>query len=249
MISNLICSWALIAAVPCSARAQCYERLEELCQCGSAKPLLDVLDSLEQSMGLDTAISCSAEEMLARELVADYWTRHLSLTWMTTSKKRQRMELWLVTGKDHIVQWCIASGDKVRDVRIDTTLFERMNTVFRTVYERELEPWELFQSLTTRYGKVCGYAGAPPEERSLLEDMVAKHDVQGLNKWLGSPTAELQLYAFEGLLRMRADGYMLTPFQERCIKTIRKKKGAVSTCSGCIVSKSQIASVLSETDR
>jgi hypothetical protein len=76
-----------------------------------------------------------------------------------------------------------------------------------------------------------------------LIECVETNDIAMLNEWLRSPVAEIQVYAIDGFSQLRKQGYKLSEEQRRLIKFIKKKKGNINTCSGCLFSSKTISSV------
>jgi hypothetical protein len=84
------------------------------------------------------------------------------------------------------------------------------------------------------FGSNCGIGGQDPKYREELNVLIENKDKKALLKWLSSATAELQLYAIDGILALSKKGVRFKAETYELIKFISQKEGNVYTCSGCI---------------
>jgi|GEM_PF-3358367 hypothetical protein len=93
------------------------------------------------------------------------------------------------------------------------------------------------------YGAGCGIAGQDPDYRKTLNIYVAATSTSMLDKWMLSPTIEIQMYALDGFNQLVQKGYKLTKEEQRLIEIILNKSGYVNTCGGCIYGNMSIYDV------
>lgn len=132
------------------------------------------------------------------------------------------------------------------DSFVDNKLYFEFESVFRQTYNADLLKKDLFQTIV--YGSDCGIAATPTEYQVLLNSFLKDRDVKSIDAWLKSANTEKQLYALKGLNLLKNTGYTPTIEESKLQALIRRKKGTVSTCSGCIFSSDSLEHVLSEVD-
>lgn len=93
------------------------------------------------------------------------------------------------------------------------------------------------------YGRACYEDGVPPAGRERVEALVAKGDKAGLLEWLRSPSPEKQIYAVEGLFRLKESGVTLSEQELAMVRSVAEKEGAVRVCEGCSVFTEDIREV------
>jgi hypothetical protein len=111
--------------------------------------------------------------------------------------------------------------------------FQQIKTDFKKVYSQPLNFEELFVTDIV-YGSHCGFAGMEPEYRIKMNALVESKDTKTLIRWLNSTTVEIQLYAIDGILSLKASGKEFDQKVLDLIELIEKKEGTAYTCSGCI---------------
>ncbi len=131
--------------------------------------------------------------------------------------------------------------DSLRD-DIEYSSFEN---AFRQVYNNNIDHNDLFLTSIV-YGSLCGIAGINPEYMEQLNLLVEEENIDGVRRWLKSANAEKQLYALNGYRILVNQGYNLTDEEKRIILIVEQKKGAVSTCSGCLYMNKTFQDVVSE---
>ncbi len=94
------------------------------------------------------------------------------------------------------------------------------------------------------YGHGCGLAGIELEYAKKLKAILKSNSMAELDIWLRSPILEIQIYALNGFNQLKQKGYALTPDELRLINIIKSKKGTITTCQGCIVSKTNVEDVI-----
>jgi hypothetical protein len=110
---------------------------------------------------------------------------------------------------------------------------------FKKVYSTDFNEDELFAEGIV-YGEGCGFVGQDPEERIKLNNFVTNIDTANLISWLCSTNTEKQVYAVDGFYQLKKKGLKLTDYEIRLLNYIKKKKGDIQTCSGCIYSNETI---------
>lgn len=123
--------------------------------------------------------------------------------------------------------------------------FADFKKAFSEGYRAELDENDLFITSIV-YGNACGIGGQPPEFQLKLDALLENKDAHTIRKWLKSGNSEKQLFAIQGLRKMKGLGQELTPEDTRIIQLISKKNGLVNTCSGCIFSSDTIKKVVEE---
>lgn len=85
------------------------------------------------------------------------------------------------------------------------------------------------------YGTSCGYIGATPPQRILMDSLVNKLDIITLERWLISGHPEIQAYGVEGFYMLKQRGHKLSNKQQALIEAIQNQKVSfVNTCYGCL---------------
>lgn len=115
----------------------------------------------------------------------------------------------------------------------DAAKYTAFENSFQQTYGGALNPNDLFLTSIV-YGSHCGIAGVNPEYMEQLNSLLLNDNVDVIRQWLKSANAEKQLYAIRGYRILTNQGYDLTDEEKRIISIVEKKKGTVSTCSGCI---------------
>lgn len=131
------------------------------------------------------------------------------------------------------------------DSYINDSLYKDLEQSFEAVYMAKLNATELFTDHIV-FGAACGYIGMDPKEKTLMDNYAAKNDAAAIQKWMQSTNTEKQLYGLYGMNKMINAGYKPNALEEKMMETIRKKKGTVRTCSGCIFGVQPINFVFSK---
>jgi len=84
------------------------------------------------------------------------------------------------------------------------------------------------------YGSKCGYGGAEPLERILLERLVRSKDQERILGMLKDSSYVIQAYGTEGVIRLQQQGVSFSEATISRIAKLRKSKVLISTCSGCM---------------
>ena len=122
---------------------------------------------------------------------------------------------------------------------IDSIGYHNLENTYFDIYNSALNFDELFTD-SILYGSRCGIGGQNPEYREKLNLIIRNKDKKELKKWLVNATAELQLYAIDGILTLSKKGVRFKNDTYELIGIIIKKEGYVNTCSGCIRMKRTI---------
>jgi hypothetical protein len=217
------------------ASGQCSEEdIKAICQGGTApNPTGDV--GLGGASDHHSVIvnGCHFEVVRVRELAPGSFERWFEVREVASDRMSLGSDIRMVTVGDRIGYCQDNEWDQVIELYYDSVLFDRLDEAYRALYKRGVERADLFSD-TVRYGLRCGKTPGPPPERRSMEAMVLQGDIEGLNAWLTSPLPELQLYAVEGFVALRAMGYVLDPDQQRWIDVVSRKQGTVYMCAGCI---------------
>ena len=126
--------------------------------------------------------------------------------------------------------------------RNDTLLADLKRDFFKT-YKDSINQQELFNNSNV-YGSACSIVGQKPEMREENDVIVENKNIQLLTKWLKSTNTERQVYGIDGLYQLKKKGYELTTEQVRLINIIKKKKGNLNICRGCIYSSDKISNIV-----
>ncbi|MFT5819353.1 MAG: hypothetical protein ACI8ZM_000576 [Crocinitomix sp.] len=116
--------------------------------------------------------------------------------------------------------------------KADSVSYQKLETSYFVVYNSDLNFADLFEDKIV-YGSHCGYAGQDPIYREQLNLYIQKRDKKELQKWLVSATAELQLYAIDGILNLSKKGIRFKDKTYALIEIIANKEGTVNSCAGC----------------
>jgi hypothetical protein len=116
---------------------------------------------------------------------------------------------------------------------------------FRKTYGVSLNHLDLFLTSIV-YGSQCGIVGIDPEYMKQLNLLLQNNDIETIRHWLKSANAEKQLYALKGYRILVNQGYNMTEDEKKIISIVKRKKGTVLTCSGCLYMDETFQTVVSE---
>jgi hypothetical protein len=140
-------------------------------------------------------------------------------------------------------QW--EKNEEIIDSLKDDKEYFSFENSFKKTYGDTLNHYDLFITSIV-YGSHCGFAGVNPEYMEKLNLLLQNENIQDIRQWLKSANAEKQLYAIKGYRILVNQGYKLTDQEKRIISIVEKKKGMVSTCSGCDYMDDTFQNVVSE---
>ncbi|MCB9263349.1 MAG: hypothetical protein H6607_13335 [Flavobacteriales bacterium] len=136
------------------------------------------------------------------------------------------------TSEGNIIFYNVLKGE--RSLKKESTeMLAVFKTKFDSIYHSPLNFDELFVT-NIRFGKKCGINGIDPDHRLKMEKLVTSKDTATLIKWLKSATAEIQLYALEGILTLESQGMIFDQKVQNIVELIKNKQGTAFTCGGCI---------------
>ncbi|UOX32675.1 hypothetical protein LXD69_11535 [Flavobacterium sediminilitoris] len=121
--------------------------------------------------------------------------------------------------------------------------YKKIKNNFKKIFGSDLNESELFMADIV-YGGSCGAGAMYSSERMQLNSFVDKKDKISILKWLKSTNAEKQIYAVEGLLKLKKMGIVLNKTELGIIKYITHKKGTIKVCNGCIYSSKELSEVI-----
>lgn len=130
-----------------------------------------------------------------------------------------------------------------RAVYKDTAAYNLLLLLFKQTYKAELRETELFMG-DIIYGYGCGFGSQPPEEREMMDTLIAHKDKAAILSWLQSANTEKQLYALDACYQLKRHGIRITSLERSLIKVITKKEGTVNSCSGCMVGPGNISYII-----
>jgi hypothetical protein len=133
--------------------------------------------------------------------------------------------------KNLVDEW-IQTPKLIKELK-DSAQIKYFENAFVNMYGAPLNFDDLFVDDIV-YGSNCGFGGGDPKYRQELNLIIQKKDKKTLLKWLTSATAEVQLYAIDGILELSTKGLRFKADTYDLIKIISQKEGDVYTCSGCI---------------
>jgi hypothetical protein len=140
-------------------------------------------------------------------------------------------------------QW--EQTEKVIDTVKQNNLYISFEELFRQTYGDILNQKDLFFTSIV-YGDHCGFAGVDSEYMEQLNLLLQRNKINVIRQWLGSANAEKQLYALRGYRVLTNQGYSISDTENKLIAIVTKKRGGVSTCSGCNYMKRPFQDVVSE---
>ncbi|MCI5056198.1 MAG: hypothetical protein MRY83_08820 [Flavobacteriales bacterium] len=109
----------------------------------------------------------------------------------------------------------------------------RIKSEYRRTYNFEIDSTHLFSD-TVVYGYPCEQLGTINPERDSLEKSIENNNPELSLTWLKSPNLELQLFGYEGLLRLIENGYKANQSTMEILETITEKKGLIGTTLECL---------------
>jgi len=113
------------------------------------------------------------------------------------------------------------------------SLFTLLRQSFFKSFNGELNDKELFIDDLV-YGQACGIVGTDPDEKIIIDCLVASKNKVELFKWIKSTTFEKQIYAVEGLFQLKETGTIYSSEELTIIKNVLNKKGTIFHCKGCV---------------
>jgi hypothetical protein len=125
----------------------------------------------------------------------------------------------------------------------DPAAYGSLQTMFKQIYKAGMKKIELFRD-NIIYGYGCGFGSAPPEEREMMDTLIAHKDKATILSWLQSANTEKKLYGQDACYQLKRQGVPITRLERSLIKIISKKEGTVSGCSGCMVGPGNISYII-----
>ena len=122
------------------------------------------------------------------------------------------------------------------------SLFTLLRQSFFRSFDGELNEVELFVDNLV-YGESCGIIGEDPNEKIIIDDLVALKNKVELFNWLKSTNFEKQIYGVDGLYQIKESGTTYTSEELKIIKNVLDKKGTIFHCRGCVHSRTDVRMV------
>ena len=122
------------------------------------------------------------------------------------------------------------------------SLFSLLRQSFNKSFDGELNETELFIDNLV-YGQACGLVGTDPDEKIIIDSLVAAKNKEELFKWIKSTNFEKQIYAVDGLFQLKVAGTTFTYKEIELINMVLNKKGTIYYCRGCSHSWQDVRSV------
>lgn len=114
------------------------------------------------------------------------------------------------------------------------SLFSSLKQTFFNTFNVKLNERELFID-TLIYGENCGLMRVIPRERVVIDSLVEIRNKGELFKLLTSSNFEKQLYAVDGLFKLKEYGAKFTNNELNLINYVLTKEGNIYSCNGCAV--------------
>lgn len=111
---------------------------------------------------------------------------------------------------------------------IDFETREKICNDYLEFFDRKIKFNMLFSS-TYYFGWICGMEA--PEIRNYMNKLVLYNDLDSIYYWLRSPNIEIQMFAYDALLRVYKRGVELDSSVKSVVEVILSKKGHVDYCS------------------
>lgn len=93
------------------------------------------------------------------------------------------------------------------------------------------------------YGNFCGAGNEELPYFKKLNELISKARVVEILSWLRSANVEKQLFAIEGLKRLKTMGRPITDQEQKLIDIIKLKRGYAHVCIGCVYSTNLISEI------
>ncbi|MBC7865007.1 MAG: hypothetical protein IAF38_18680, partial [Bacteroidia bacterium] len=122
------------------------------------------------------------------------------------------------------------------------TELKKMEDEFFAVYHSRINSADFFNAPV--YGHYCGIDGVLTEYSMKVDSAIEKKDKALFDKWIRSTSLELQCYGIEGFYILKKQGILPTEEQLKLIALIKKKKGKVSVCQGCVYGEKELSEIL-----
>lgn len=127
----------------------------------------------------------------------------------------------------------------------NSNMIDSLKTSFQKIFKTTLDNKELFVDKNV-FGYRCYIDASKPVMREQLDTLVKERNMKVLNSWLRSPNAEKQVYAIDGLLQLKRKGVKLTKDMLQLMEIIKRKKGYIQICIGCIQTNGDINFMVKE---
>lgn len=186
-----------------------------------------------------------------RDLAPGYKEGVFDITHYARNSDRHFFKIKLIVAADTQIVYCGFMYDNKNDGgnKYDTmfkytndTLLTNLDETFKATFGAPLDKKELFID-SISYGNKCGCAGIRPFGRVQMERWVSVSDTTHLTQWLLSANTEKQLYALDGLDRLKKKGILPSKQTLKVIQYVMYKKGSVLNCSMCNYSHTEIGTI------
>ncbi len=188
-------------------------------------------------------------EEISRQIIDSFFEKIINVEeWFPNIKEGSYhgkiYEILILTNGDSIIYAKLVLYPKGPNTNIliqysDNKLFHQLQKSYSVTYGRKVIIKDFFISYVV-YGNRCGRGAVERDYRIRLNKLIESKNIKKLDKWLSSPTAEIQVYAVDGFFQLKEKGYTLTPKELQLINIIKNKKGEIRACSGCIFSSWEI---------
>lgn len=124
-------------------------------------------------------------------------------------------------------------------------LFDELRDGCYELYGTGIDADELFKNdfFST---DICGEDGDETKEFGSVKKMIEAKDTTSIFNLVSSANTAKQLYGLYGCIQLEKRGVKLDMRLQNILTFIRRKKGIVSTCSGCLVNSKSITDAIKE---
>jgi hypothetical protein len=238
------------------------EELKMYCQDFSHSRLVQKLDDLKKQSTVQSKFEWSTK--LEREIIDNHVEKLIEVVNEVQDKDNllsyslSTHTIKLIYKADQIVCYSLIKIVKYVEKREEWLPIERvvaensiperlhaLHLAYKKTYHTNLNFKELFVT-DIIYGRQCGFAEQDPAYREKLNKLIATNNKKEISKWMKSATAELQLYAIEGIYALEKKGVQFDPSVLALLPIIEKKEGTVHTCAGCVSHNKPIQETVNE---
>lgn len=138
-----------------------------------------------------------------------------------------------------------STEETVQITRSNAASLRTFKQEYLDAYHAQFDKDHLFVKNIT-FGYSCGLGGGPLKLRKQLREFVEMRDTVAILDWLSCGTAELQLYAIDGVLALKHYGFHFEAYIYDIMKLISIKEGSVNSCFGCEFGPSSISHLAAE---
>ncbi|MFN8306172.1 MAG: hypothetical protein U0T79_05325 [Ferruginibacter sp.] len=136
-------------------------------------------------------------------------------------------------------------ADSLLDYSKNDSLYKELEFQFSVQFGGNINPQELFLD-SVIYSVAARGCKSSTRFREKLSSMIANIDTIKLFSWLSSTNVETQLYAVEGIYKLKQNGVKFSTLRSHIIKNILRREGVYRTCATNFITIRKITSFVED---